>query len=84
MRYTVVWSKSARNKLANLWINAPDRTAVTQAADRIDVLLADDPDQQGYPFGDRRVLYVMPLAVIYTVSPDDRLVEVLQVERVSQ
>ncbi len=84
MKYTVVWVPSALNKLADLWNHAPDRKAITQAADRIDVLLANDPETKGQPFHDKRILFESPLAVTFTVSPDDCLVEVLQVERVSQ
>jgi hypothetical protein len=43
MRYTVVWLLSALRDLAALWNNAPDRAAVTDAANAIDIALARDP-----------------------------------------
>jgi hypothetical protein len=79
MRYTVVWVPSAENDLASIWIVAPDRQGVADAADEIDRILRvrpyDAPEEQG---GTRR-LVVEPLEVVYTVSEDDRLVRVLQV-----
>jgi hypothetical protein len=84
MKYTVVWVPTARNKLADLWTHAPDRKVITKAANRIDRLLAVDAEKRGVSFHGRRILFVLPLAVTFTVSPDDCLVEVLQVERISQ
>jgi hypothetical protein len=82
MRYTVVWVPAAQNRLADLWVQALDRAAVSAASDEIDRLLRDDPDQKGQPLGRNRGLTVAPLSVLFTVSPDDRLVEVVQVDRV--
>jgi hypothetical protein len=30
MRYTVVWSSSAQDQLADLWLQASDRKAITE------------------------------------------------------
>ncbi len=60
MRYTVTWVPTALNALADLWNNAPDRKAIAQAADRIDQLLAVDPDQQGQAFHGKRILFNRP------------------------
>ncbi len=84
MRYTVTWVPTALNKLADLYNNAPDRMAITEAANRIDQLLAVDPDQKGQAFQDNRILFQSPLAVTFAVYPDDRRVDVLEVERISQ
>jgi hypothetical protein len=43
--FTVVWRPSAERRLAELWINAPDRHALTAAADAIDSALKRDPYQ---------------------------------------
>jgi hypothetical protein len=43
MNYTVVWQRSAEQKLAHLWTQAADRRAVTAAANAIDTILAQDP-----------------------------------------
>jgi plasmid stabilization system protein ParE len=84
MKYTVVWLPAALNQLADLWNHAPDRKAITEAADRIDRLLAVDPEMRGQAYQGRRILFQPPLAVRFAVRPDDRLVEVAQVERISQ
>lgn len=36
MRYTVIWTDSAEQDLAALWMAAPDRHAVTSAAHILD------------------------------------------------
>jgi hypothetical protein len=82
MKYTVTWIPSASDELAELWIQASDRKAVEQAANRIDRLLRFDADQQGEEYQGDRILYEPPLMILFAVYPDDCLVEVLQVERV--
>lgn len=42
MIFDVIWVPSAVNELAELWNNALDRRAVTQAADRMEIQLAKD------------------------------------------
>lgn len=79
MRFTVTWHPSAQNEPIQIWLSALDRQAVTTAVARIDRALAVDPDQKGLPFFGERILVAAPLAVTFTVSPDDRLVQVLQV-----
>ncbi len=80
MKYTVVWIPSAEQDLAELWLIATDRAAVTQAANEIDRLLRHDPEQQGESRSDGvRVLLVAPLGVQFEVLSDDRLVRVLHV-----
>src|SRR5262249_46426250 len=64
MNFTVVWDPAAEQELAELWINAPDRNAVTQAANHIDRTLQTDPEQHGESRPDgRRILIVAPLGV---------------------
>lgn len=79
MRFTVTWHPSAQDELIHIWLSAPDRQAVAMAVDRVDRALATDPDQKGLPFFGERILVAASLAVTFTVSPDDRLVQVLQV-----
>ena len=71
MRFTVIWSQVAQNQLAELWLNAADRNAVTQASHQIDQLLAIDPDQQGDDFYGDWLLVVPPLQVVYRIVTDD-------------
>ena len=40
-RYTVVWHDSTLDELAEIWVNARDRNAVTTAAHIIDVELSE-------------------------------------------
>jgi hypothetical protein len=83
MRYTVVYKPSAEQELAQSWMAAPDRQAVTEAANRVDALLATDPLGCGESrSGATRVLFEPPLMVFYEVREEDRLVEVLKVRRV--
>jgi len=82
MRYTVVWLPSAQDELADIWIQAADRQAITAAAHRIDRTLARDADRKGQIFHQHRVLIDAPLAVTFSVSVADCLVTVTQVRRI--
>jgi hypothetical protein len=81
MRYTVVWLPGAEATLTNLWLNASDRQAVTDASNCIDLALANDPDTKGQPQGSFLSLEIAPLAVLYEVDPGDRMVRVITVKR---
>ena len=80
MRYTVVWKESAENQLANIWLNATHRDAVTNVARQIDVRLRYRPQFQGESRAKRRrILLVSPLGVKFEVDENDRIVRVLTV-----
>lgn len=80
MNFDVWWIPAAEDQLAEIWMAAADRNAVTQAADRIDTALSADPLGVGESRPDRyRVLIEMPLVVYYEVSEPDRRVRVLRV-----
>jgi len=77
MRFTVVWFPSAQARLTELWLSASDKQRVTDAANRIDKLLAADPLGIGESRTAKvRLLVELPLAVYYQVSLDDMKVEV--------
>jgi plasmid stabilization system protein ParE len=77
MTYTVTWTVSARNELVDLWLQATDRAAVTQAANYVDSVLRTSPLDIGEPSDQgRRTLYEPPLVVLYSVSQADCLVTV--------
>jgi hypothetical protein len=80
MRFTVTYKPSAEQELADLWLNASHRQAVTDAANRIDAILKSDPIAQGES-RDRqsRILFERPLAVHFDIHHEDRVVEVLKV-----
>jgi mRNA-degrading endonuclease RelE of RelBE toxin-antitoxin system len=83
MTYTVVWNSLAKAQLAQLWLDAPDRAAITRAADKIDRQLRASPSEIGESRTDEyRVLYELPLVVAYRVSDDDRMVTVVAVRAV--
>jgi len=79
MRFTVTWHPSAERELAEIWIAATDRQAITQAAHVIDQHLASDPLAQGEEFYGDRILVTLPLAVTFGVNEQDRTVQILQV-----
>jgi plasmid stabilization system protein ParE len=82
MSYTVVWERAAEQKLADIWVAAADRAAVTQAANTIDARLRKDPNTAGESRqGVTRILVEPPLAVYFDVSDPDRLVTVWAVWR---
>jgi len=79
-RYTVVWHEKAKDQLAQLWINATNRSAMTRAADKIDQYLVSDANLKGSPLeGNLRYLTIPPLHTLFVVSEPDRLVKVLVV-----
>ena len=79
MRFTVTWKQSARDGLASIWLAARNRQAIRNAADRIDQALSRDADLKGMPFCGERLFVAGPLAVTYTCSREECLVQVLQV-----
>jgi plasmid stabilization system protein ParE len=82
MTFTVVWQPSAERRLTELWLEASDQPAVSNAADAIDQGLSSDPLQAGESrVGATRFLFVAPLAVYYDVHSDDRTVSVWAVWR---
>lgn len=78
MRYTLIYDPAALNDPADIWALAPDRQAVTDAADDIEWLLKRSPETRGRPYNGNRVLQVKPLEVVFEVSPDDRRVRLLE------
>ena len=82
MFFYVSYVPVAQNQLAQIWMDASDRNAVTRASHEIDRLLRTQPQTVGEELGDYRRLEVTPLEVVYTVSPDDCLVQVWRVSYV--
>jgi hypothetical protein len=78
--YTIVWEDSALNDVARLLLEAPDRPAITAAVQRVESYLARNPLDQGTEIAEGlRVVITLPLRVIFSVRPDDRIVEVERV-----
>lgn len=81
-RYTVFWTKKAEGQLAAIWAAAPDRTAVAEAADALDSVLAVDAHEVGESRADGyRIELRGVLAIIFTASEPDRTVSVITVWR---
>jgi hypothetical protein len=80
VNFTVKWHRRATRQLADAYLAARTTgqgATVTLAAERIDRLLAVDPDNQGESrSGDYRFLFVAPLAVYFVVKHQRRLVVV--------
>jgi hypothetical protein len=82
-RYTVVWLGSAQDELAELWLAAPDRNAVSTAAHPIDAELSGDAATRGVEVSEGlRALFAPPLRILFAVNEEDRLVEVVRIRRI--
>lgn len=80
MTFTVTWKPSAVEALATLWLDSSCRDKVSMAANEIDGLLRERPSEVGEPaVRNSRILVCLPLAVVYDLRIDDRIVEVLVV-----
>ncbi len=70
--FIVVWWEFAQSRLAHLWLEAKDRTAVTRAANEIDQRLTAAP--YACIEGDHEGLFrltVAPLTVQFTIHDDN-------------
>jgi len=82
MAFQVTWARSAQDQLTEIWIAAPDRTAIAAAADALDHALRAAPLEFGEERSGRlRLGFILPLAVMYRISPEDMRVEVVAVKR---
>lgn len=80
-RFTVVWHADAQDQLANCWMDAADRNAITHAADAVNAILAWDATTKGIVVeGDLKELIMPPLQFLFGVSEPDRLVRIVHVE----
>lgn len=78
--YTVVWEQDAVDELAELWMKAPDRTAIAKATAEIDASLLERPERKGQAVAEGlRKLVCRPLTAFYSVRPADRTVEIAMV-----
>lgn len=78
--FEILWIDVARDQLADLWIRAADRRAVTAAVDSIDKRLRFDPRDVGESREDpERIAFFPPLVVRFRLSEDDRRVLVVSV-----
>ncbi len=80
MKYTVVWTPSAEQHLAVLWLDSARRAEITKAADTLDKQLRINPELQGEQRNEGdRVLFNPPLGILFEITEEDRMVRVLAV-----
>lgn len=77
--YTVVWHEKALDELTEIWIASEQQQAVTGSVKSIDRILRSDPSIKGVDFYGDRLLVVLPVAVVYVVKDQDRIVEIFAV-----
>lgn len=81
MSYQVIWPRETFEELADAWLNAPDRDAVTSASHRLDQALASNPFACGF-YRDspvNRTAIEFPLGIEFEIIEDDKQVRVLRV-----
>jgi hypothetical protein len=80
--YVVIWTPAALADYVALWTPAPDRQALSDSFDRIDLELQSHPDTKGILFKKyRRLYYDDPLAAMYSAYPGDEIVIVHALKR---
>lgn len=82
MKYRVEWWQSAVNELATIWVQADSagRASITRAASDVETQLAHDPLAKGESrSGRERVMFSLPLSVLYEVDKAASVVNVLHI-----
>jgi hypothetical protein len=81
--FSVDWPPDILSDLTDIWLQAPDRQAVTDAQARIDRLLGRNPLGHVRPLSEGLYrLDVYPLVVTYAVDPDRYSVRIESVRAV--
>jgi hypothetical protein len=80
MTYTVLFTASARNQLAEIWLAAADRDRVSEAAREIERQLRTAPLDSGESrVSNIRIVIEAPLVMYADVREQDRTVKVWRV-----
>ena len=75
--FSLAWEPPAEDELAEIWLQSPDRWAVTRAQAKIDQLLKADPIANGAHLSEGLyTIHVPPLRCNYTIDVANRHVEV--------
>jgi hypothetical protein len=75
--FDVEWPPPMLSDLADIWMKAPDRQAVTDASAEIDDLLSRDPLNHGVHLSEGLYrLRVVPLVVTFTINLAQRQVKI--------
>lgn len=82
MTYAILWTQTAEEDLARLWLEGTDREAIRSAADTLDSLLRSDAHLRGESrYDSLRVLLAAPLGIDFDVDQVSHTVLVLRVWR---
>jgi len=84
MKFSVVSPPAVDDALTELWLQAADPRAVTDAANWIERELSNDPLGKVTRVDDTYFLRRDPPVVLCTISVDDRLVTLIEIRRVNQ
>jgi len=80
MSYTVLWTKSAEDRLMELWLNAVDPGLIQLRCDKLDAELKQHPYTIGESRSENlRIAFETPLAIAYRVDDQHRVVAVVGV-----
>jgi plasmid stabilization system protein ParE len=81
MKYSVTWTKTALNQLAEIWNDSASRNDVTAASHHLEQAVSLHPLDLGESRHTSvvRVAYRKPLGMEYEVIEDDKKVRVLRV-----
>jgi hypothetical protein len=80
--YEVIWLDPVLEKLAAVWVESPDRTLVTSAAEAIDFVPSHEPREFGvWLRGTTYVIFAEPIVVIFDIIEDDHHVRILDLWR---
>jgi len=72
MRYRVIWDPNAFENLVRQWTAAGQPESAIEAFDQIESILSNDADEQGESRkGERRILIVLPLGVVFRAFPEE-------------
>jgi hypothetical protein len=85
--FRVEWLQSALDELMNLWTqgSSAQRKAITAASHALEQRLCTNPFGEGESRSQgRRITFVPPLAVTYSIEADGQTVTVLQVRMFRQ
>jgi hypothetical protein len=78
MKYTIVWTDKATNELAEIWLQSANRSAVTDATNTLDRVLADNPLSDRHEvFRGFGTAIRVPVGVDFGVDARNRLVIVI-------
>jgi len=86
-RYTILWDDDVEGPFIDAWIagDSQIRAILTEAANWVDVNLAEDPDRKGQPLsGESARVVAVPISesparvsVTYQIFPDERRVRII-------